>query len=254
MKVLIVEDETAAAQNLTAILKEIAPDVEILDVIDTVVDSVEWFRANPTPDLVFMDIHLSDCKSFRIFDSVKVDAPIIFTTAYDQYALEAFKVNGIDYILKPINEQEVLRAIEKWRMLTNADQKAYAERVDAMAQKAMAEQQTFLVRFRDKIIPLASEDVAFFYTSEERVSAFNFKGERYPIERTLESLQQLLPSNMYFRANRQFIISREAVKDISVWFGSRLLLNLTLDTPEKIIISKARVPEFKAWLVGSPKA
>ena len=254
MKVLIVEDETAAAQNLTAILKEIAPDVEILDVIDTVVDSVEWFRANPTPDLVFMDIHLSDGKSFRIFDSVKVDAPIIFTTAYDQYALEAFKVNGIDYILKPINEQEVLRAIEKWRMLTNADQKAYAERVDAMAQKAVAEQQTFLVRFRDKIIPLASEDVAFFYTSEERVSAFNFKGERYPIERTLESLQQLLPSNMYFRANRQFIISREAVKDISVWFGSRLLLNLTLDTPEKIIISKARVPEFKAWLVGSPKA
>lgn len=254
MKVLIVEDETAAAQNLTAILKEIAPDVEILDVIDTVVDSVEWFRANPTPDLVFMDIHLSDGKSFRIFDSVKVDAPIIFTTAYDQYALEAFKVNGIDYILKPINEQEVLRAIEKWRMLTNADQKAYVERVDAMAQKAVAEQQTFLVRFRDKIIPLASEDVAFFYTSEERVSAFNFKGERYPIERTLESLQQLLPSNMYFRANRQFIISREAVKDISVWFGSRLLLNLTLDTPEKIIISKARVPEFKAWLVGSPKA
>lgn len=254
MKVLIVEDETAAAQNLTAILKEIAPDVEILDVIDTVVDSVEWFRANPTPDLVFMDIHLSDGKSFRIFDSVKVDAPIIFTTAYDQYALEAFKVNGIDYILKPINEQEVLRAIEKWRMLTNVDQKAYVERVDAMAQKAVAEQQTFLVRFRDKIIPLASEDVAFFYTSEERVSAFNFKGERYPIERTLESLQQLLPSNMYFRANRQFIISREAVKDISVWFGSRLLLNLMLDTPEKIIISKARVPEFKAWLVGSPKA
>lgn len=254
MKVLIVEDETAAAQNLTAILKEIAPDVEILDVIDTVVDSVEWFRANPTPDLVFMDIHLSDGKSFRIFDSVKVDAPIIFTTAYDQYALEAFKVNGIDYILKPINEQEVLRAIEKWRMLTNADQKAYVERVDAMAQKAVAEQRTFLVRFRDKIIPLASEDVAFFYTSEERVSAFNFKGERYPIERTLESLQQLLPSNMFFRANRQFIISREAVKDISVWFGSRLLLNLTLDTPEKIIISKARVPEFKAWLVGSPKA
>jgi DNA-binding LytR/AlgR family response regulator len=254
MKVLIVEDETAAAQNLTAILKEIAPDVEILDVIDTVVDSVEWFRANPTPDLVFMDIHLSDGKSFRIFDSVKVDAPIIFTTAYDQYALEAFKVNGIDYISKPINEQEVLRAIEKWRMLTNADQKAYVERVDAMAQKAVAEQRTFLVRFRDKIIPLASEDVAFFYTSEERVSAFNFKGERYPIERTLESLQQLLPSNMFFRANRQFIISREAVKDISVWFGSRLLLNLTLDTPEKIIISKARVPEFKAWLVGSPKA
>ncbi len=253
MKILIIEDETAAAQNLSAILKEIAPDVEILDIIDTVVDSVEWFRSNPMPDLVFMDIHLSDGKSFRIFDSVKVDVPIIFTTAYDQYALEAFKVNGIDYILKPINEQDVSRAIDKWKMLTNADCSAYVERVDTMAQTERVEQQTFLVRFRDKIIPLTSDDIAFFYTSDERVSAYNFKGERYPIERTLEALQGILPQNVFFRANRQFIVSREAVKDISVWFGSRLLLNLTLETPEKIIISKARVPEFKAWLVGSPK-
>lgn len=253
MKILIIEDETAAAQNLSAILKEIAPDVEILDIIDTVVDSVEWFRSNPMPDLVFMDIHLSDGKSFRIFDSVKVDVPIIFTTAYDQYALEAFKVNGIDYILKPINEQDVSRAIDKWKMLTNADRSAYVERVDTMAQTERVEQQTFLVRFRDKIIPLSCDDIAFFYTSDERVSAYNFKGERYPIERTLEALQGILPQNVFFRANRQFIVSREAVKDISVWFGSRLLLNLTLETPEKIIISKARVPEFKAWLVGLPK-
>ena len=253
MKILIIEDETAAAQNLSAILKEIAPDVEILDIIDTVVDSVEWFRSNPMPDLVFMDIHLSDGKSFRIFDSVKVDVPIIFTTAYDQYALEAFKVNGIDYILKPINEPDVSRAIDKWKMLTNADRSAYVERVDTMAQTERVEQQTFLVRFRDKIIPLSCDDIAFFYTSDERVSAYNFKGERYPIERTLEALQGILPQNVFFRANRQFIVSREAVKDISVWFGSRLLLNLTLETPEKIIISKARVPEFKAWLVGSPK-
>lgn len=253
MKILIIEDETAAAQNLSAILKEIAPDVEILDIIDTVVDSVEWFRSNPMPDLVFMDIHLSDGKSFRIFDSVKVDVPIIFTTAYDQYALEAFKVNGIDYILKPINEQDVSRAIDKWKMLTNADRSAYVERVDTMAQTERVEQQTFLVRFRDKIIPLSCDDIAFFYTSDERVSAYNFKGEHYPIERTLEALQGILPQNVFFRANRQFIVSREAVKDISVWFGSRLLLNLTLETPEKIIISKARVPEFKAWLVGSPK-
>lgn len=253
MKILIIEDETAAAQNLSAILKEIAPDVEILDIIDTVVDSVEWFRSNPMPDLVFMDIHLSDGKSFRIFDSVKVDVPIIFTTAYDQYALEAFKVNGIDYILKPINEQDVSRAIDKWKMLTNADRSAYVERVDTMAQTERVEQQTFLVRFRDKIIPLSCDDIAFFYTSDERVSAYNFKGERYPIERTLEALQGILPQNVFFRANRQFIVSREAVKDISVWFGSRLLLNLTLETPEKIIISKARVPEFKAWLVGSPR-
>ena len=253
MRVLIVEDETVAYENLAQMIRNCDPDIEIVANTEGVEQTVRWLQSNERPDLIFMDIHLSDGKSFRIFDSVKVDVPIIFTTAYDQYALEAFKVNGIDYILKPINEQDVSRAIDKWKMLTNADRSAYVERVDTMAQTERVEQQTFLVRFRDKIIPLSCDDIAFFYTSDERVSAYNFKGERYPIERTLEALQGILPQNVFFRANRQFIVSREAVKDISVWFGSRLLLNLTLETPEKIIISKARVPEFKAWLVGSPK-
>ena len=113
------------------------------------------------------------------------------------------------------------------------------------------EMQTFLVRFRDKIIPLSSDDIAYCYTSEERVSAYNFKGERFPMEHTLETLQGMLSSKRFFRANRQFIVAREAVKDISVWFGSRLQLNLKVETPEKIVISKARVPEFKAWLTTS---
>ena len=252
MRVLIIEDETAAAQNLSAILRKLFPDVEILDVIDTVVDSVEYLRANPVLDLVFMDIHLSDGESFRIFDSVKVTSPIIFTTAYDQYALEAFKVNSIDYLLKPLNEAEVQRAIDKWRMLTHSDRASYVERVEEMVRQERAEEtQTFLVRFRDKIIPLSCDDIAYCYTSEERVSAYNFKGERFPMEHTLETLQGMLSSKRFFRANRQFIVAREAVKDISVWFGSRLQLNLKVETPEKIIISKARVPEFKAWLTTS---
>ena len=254
MKVLIIEDETAAAQNLTAILRTLCPDVEILDTIDTVVDSVEYLQANPAPDLVFMDIHLSDGESFRIFDSVKVVAPTIFTTAYDQYALEAFKVNSIDYLLKPLNEAEVQRAMDKWRTLTRGDKASYVERVEEMVQVAKQERderQTFLVRFRDKIIPLACDDIAYCYTCEERVYAYNFKGERFPMEHTLETLQGMLSVRRFFRANRQFIVAREAVKDISVWFGSRLQLNLKVETPEKIIISKARVPEFKAWLTTS---
>ena len=252
MKVLIIEDETAAAQNLSSILRKLFPDIEILDVIDTVVDSVEYLRTNPVLDLVFMDIHLSDGESFRIFDSVKVNSPIIFTTAYDQYALEAFKVNSIDYLLKPLNEAEVQRAINKWRTLTQSDRTSYVERVEEMVREERAEEmQTFLVRFRDKIIPLSSDDIAYCYTSEERVSAYNFKGERFPMEHTLETLQGMLSSKRFFRANRQFIVAREAVKDISVWFGSRLLLNLKVETPEKIVISKARVPEFKAWLTTS---
>lgn len=251
MKILIIEDETAAAQNLSSILRKLSPDVEIIDVLDTVTDSVEWFAGNPTPDLVFMDIHLSDGESFRIFDSVKITAPIIFTTAYDQYALEAFKVNSIDYLLKPINEAEVQRALNKWHTLTGNEASSYIKRVEQMVQEEHNEKQTFLVRFRDKIIPLSCQDIAYCYTCDERVSAYNLKGERLPLEYTLETLQGMLSSKRFFRANRQFIISRDAVKDISVWFGSRLQLNLKVETPEKIIISKARVPEFKSWLTSS---
>ena len=247
MRVVIIEDETAAAQNLTAVLLKVCPDIEIVDTIDTVVDSVEFFRTAPALDLVFMDIHLADGASFRIFDSVEVATPIIFTTAYDQYAIEAFKVNSIDYLLKPINEEGVQRAIEKWQHLTSIERKEYSERVSGVAHNRPAEQ-TFLVHFRDKIIPLKAEDIAFFHTFEERVTAYCFGGEKYQIDQTLEALQSKLSSEDFFRANRQFIISRKAVKDISVWFGSRLSANLIIDAPERIVVPKARVHDFKEWL------
>lgn len=248
MKVAIIEDETAAAHNLTAILKKIRPEVEIVTIIDTVVDTIDFFRTKPELDLVFMDIHLADGSSFRIFDHTEVNTPIIFTTAYDEYALEAFKVNSIDYLLKPINEEGVRRAIEKWQRLTSSERSDYATRISNVAQRQKSEQQTFLVHYRDKIIPLHAKDVAFFHTFEERVTAYCLNGEKYPIDLTLEALQSKLPDEDFFRANRQFIISRKAVKDISVWFGSRLSASLTIETPERIVIPKARVHDFKNWL------
>ena len=251
MRVVIIEDETAAAQNLTAILRKISPDIEIVETIDTIVDSVEFFRSAPDIDLVFMDIHLADGASFRIFDSVTVETPIIFTTAYDQYAIEAFRVNSIDYLLKPINEADIKRAIEKWQRLTGIERREYASRISSVAQKQQPEQHVFLVHFRDKIIPLHSQDIAFLHTFEERVTAYCHNGNKYQIDLTLEALQAKLPSMEFFRANRQFIISRKAVKDISVWFGSRLCANLTIAAPERIIIPKARVHEFKNWLTST---
>ena len=252
MRVVIIEDETAAAQNLSAILRKNYPDIEIVATIDTVVDSVEFFRSTPALDLVFMDIHLADGASFRIFDSIEVATPIIVTTAYDQYAIEAFKVNSIDYLLKPINEEGVKRAIEKWQRLTSTERKEYSSRISNVAQN-QREQQTFLVHFRDKIIPLQSQDIAFLHTFEERVTAYCHGGEKYQIDQTLEALQAKLSGGEFFRANRQFIISRKAVKDISVWFGSRLTVNLTIATPERIVIPKARVHEFKEWLTSTKK-
>lgn len=250
MRVVIIEDETAAAQNLSAILRKICPEVDIVETIDTVVDSVEFFHSAPALDLVFMDIHLADGASFRIFDSVEINIPIIFTTAYDQYAIEAFKVNSIDYLLKPINEADIKRAIDKWQRLTATEQKDYASRINSVAKSQKSEQQVFLVHFRDKIIPLKTEDIAFFHTFEERVTAHCHNGDKHQIDLTLEALQSKLSGEDFFRANRQFIISRKAVKDISVWFGSRLSANLTIETPERIIIPKARVHDFKEWLKG----
>ena len=250
MRVVIIEDETAAAQNLSAILHKVRPDLEVVATIDTVVESVEFFNSKPQLDLVFMDIHLADGSSFRIFDNIDIATPIIFTTAYDQYAIEAFKVNSIDYLLKPINEEGVRRAIEKWQRLTSVERADYTARINEVAQKQKAQQQqVFLVHFRDKIIPLQINDIAFFHTSEERVMAYCFNGAKYQVDLTLETLQSKLPSDLFFRANRQFIISRKAVKDISVWFGSRLTVNLSIEAPERLVVPKARVHDFKKWLI-----
>ena len=246
MKALLIEDETAAARNLAAVLREVAPGVQIVATLESVAESIEWLRSNPQPDLLFMDIHLADGDSFRIFGAVEVTAPVIFTTAYDRYALEAFKVSSIDYLLKPINADDVRRALEKLRRLTSGERLDYGSRVRSLA--AQRQEEVFLVHVRDKIIPLKREDIAFCYTCNEKVTAYTFAGASYPLDKTLEALQAVLPEADFFRANRQFIVARRAVKEIAVWFGSRLTLHLTVDTPERIVISKARVPEFKTWL------
>lgn len=248
-RVVIVEDETAAAVNLRSMLQNINPDVEIVAVLESVEESVEFFGEHQDVDVVFMDIHLADGDSFRIFKSVDINVPIIFTTAYDEYALQAFKVNSIDYLLKPFKVEDLQGALSKLERLTSSERESDKERRQTMIEEHNADAiQTMLVRYKDKIIPLKMSDVAFFYTFAERVTVTTLTGDSYPVEKTLETLSRELPADDFFRANRQFIVSRAAVKDVAVWFGSRLALNLTIETPERIIISKARVPEFKLWL------
>ena len=250
MKVLIIEDETAAARNLQSMLESIEPDIEVVGITESIIDTIDWFAENPIPDIVFMDIHIADGESFRIFDSVDITAPIIFTTAYDQYALEAFKVNSIDYLLKPLKEEDLHRAMDKWRRITHTERNEYRHRIDTMISEQHQRSDMFLVHVKDKIVPLQAADIAYFYTSNERVSAHLLDGTSLPMDKTLEALQSSLSEHDFFRANRQFIVARKAVKDISVWFGSRLSLNLTVEIPERIVISKARVPEFKRWLTA----
>lgn len=247
-RVVIVEDETAAAVNLRSMLHSIEPTTEIIAILESVEEAIEFFSSKVEADIIFMDIHLADGDSFRIFRSVDIDIPIIFTTAYDQYAIEAFKVNSIDYLLKPFKEEELRRALNKLRRLT-ANEQNEMSKIDDVASESMVK--TMLIRYKDRIIPINVEDVAFFYTFSERVTLTTLSGECYHVDKTLETLIQQLPPEQFFRANRQFIVSRRAVKDIAVWFGSRLTLNLSVELPERIVIPKARVAEFKQWLMDN---
>lgn len=248
MRLVIVEDETAATTNLRSILADVCPDGQVIATLESVTDAVLWFSNNPPPDVVFMDIHLADGEAFHIFENIDVASPIIFTTAYDRYALDAFRVNSIDYLLKPIRPEDVSRALAKLSRLTHADRASYSNRISEMV--ATRNTNTFLIHMRDKIIPVRAENIAFCYTADERVTIHTLDGQEFPFEKSLETIYAQLPSDTYFRANRQFIISRHAIADISVWFGNRLRVNLKTPTPEHIIISKARVPEFKRWVAG----
>jgi two-component system, LytTR family, response regulator LytT len=249
MNVLIIEDETAAARNLIVLLKAEIPMVGDMVILDSVAASIEWLRTNEAPDVIFMDIHLADGDAFNIFEQVEVTSPVIFTTAYDRYALEAFKVNSIDYLLKPIQAEDIHRSINKLTRLSGQELKDYVNRTEVSMQKER-HIRNFLIPVRDRIMPLPVEEIAFCHTEGEKVNAFTFNGRHYPLDKSLDTLTEVLPSNEFFRANRQFIVSRKTIKDLSVWYGSRLQVNVSVSTPEKIIISKNKTPEFKKWLAG----
>lgn len=247
MKAIIIEDETAAVRNLKAILRDVAPEMEIIATLDSVGKSVAWLNANARPDIIFMDIHLADGESFHIFDQVEIDTPVIFTTAYDEYTLQAFKVNSIDYLLKPIREEELSRAISKYKKITRPERADYFERLLQFTQKKKYPE-TILVFYKDKIIPLHTGSVACFFSQNEKTQALTVDNELFPVDRALHSLMESLPPETFYRVNRQFIISRRAVKEISVWSGGRLSVVLHTPMKEQILISKEKAGDFKKWL------
>ena len=254
LRVLLVEDEPANARNLEFMLHEADPSIEIMDVLPGVEDTVNWFTKHPDGcDLVFMDIRLNDGLSFEVFDKVKVEQPVIFVTAYDNYALQAFKANGIDYILKPYDETEIRMALAKYNRLQGTGRvKADTGQLNAllkmMQQGVPSYKQSFLVHFREKLLPLETARIAWFYTANEIVYACTNEHKQYAIEFTLEQLQTQLDPTQFFRANRQFIIQRNAIREIELYFNGRLYLKLMPEPAEKVLISKARVPEFKTWM------
>ena len=248
MKAIIIEDESVAAQALQSLIQELSPEMEVVSILQTIEESVEWFEENAMPDLVFMDIHLADGSSFAIFEKVQITCPIIFTTAYDEYALKAFEVNSIDYLLKPINKSDLERALNKFKNLTSKPNNASLEGLLAQMGNLKKKYKTcFLIPERDKLIPLAINKIAYIFIDTKTVKAITMDGHTYYLNQTLDDIMAQLDPEVFFRANRQFIISRAAVKDMSSWFGNKLAVNLLVSVPEKIIVSKARVGEFKSW-------
>lgn len=253
MKALIIEDEKAAVRNLKALLCDEAPDIEIIAVLDSITESVEWFRANPMPELIFLDIHLADGSSFEIFEHVDITCPIIFTTAYDEYALRAFKVNSIDYLLKPIGQSDIRKAIGKLRQLkagSPVKEPDYSSLINVLKRQESYKTH-FLVPVKgDKLLPLSVDMILFFYIHEGNVKAVVTDGKEYTFTQTLDELSDCLNPNLFFRVNRQYLISRKAVLDIDLWFNGRLSVNLKVPVAEKILVSKVRVSEFKEWFTG----
>lgn len=248
MKAVILEDEFVAAQTLQRLLKTSGEKIEILTILQTVEESIEWFSLNPAPDVVFMDINLADDHSFAIFEKVNIDCPIIFTTAYDEYALNAFEVNGIDYLMKPITQEKLNKAFSKLKKLSNTGETTQIlHKLEALYKEKTAYKSHFLIPYKDKLIPLHVDKIAYVFLEHKMAKIFTLDGKSYVLDVSLDEISKQLNPSSFFRVNRQYIVSHKAIDDISFWFGRTLSVNLRISTPEKITVSRARIPEFKNW-------
>lgn len=251
MKAILIEDEQSAADNLKFLLQSVAPDIQILEWIETVTDAIAFFKENKTYDLVFMDIHLGDGNSFEIVKEVEPIAPIIFTTAYDQYAIQAFKLNSIDYLLKPIREEELKNAILKFKdkhpKTTNS-----AQQIEALLNLIHTPKKTFrssfLVQKKETLIPIATNDFAFFFIEYGVVRGTTLDNKTYSFHENLEDLENELDPELFFKVNRQYLIQRAAIKSLQTYFNGRMVINLQPQEKDKIVVSKANVPKLKEWL------
>lgn len=249
MKVLIVEDEIAAARRLAKMLQSIEPELVLLAITDSISTTISWLKENQEPDLILMDIHLADGSSFKIFDQVKVKCPIIFTTAYDQYAIQAFKVNSIDYLLKPIKQEELAFSLAKFKeKKVEASSSDFEKLINELRKPQHEYQQRFVVQFADKLKSIEADTVAYFIALEKSVFLVTEDGHRYAIDYTLEKLEEVLNPKIFFRINRKFIVNFSAIKGMFTYSKSRVKIDLFPNPETEVIVSSERASGFKDWL------
>ncbi|GAB3338802.1 LytTR family DNA-binding domain-containing protein [Larkinella ripae] len=256
MDVLVIEDEELAVRKLTKLLQDVDHSIRIVGTAASVRASVQWLQNNTTPDLILMDIELADGQSFEIFEQTPVESPVIFTTSYDEYALRAFKVNSIDYLLKPIKRHELEASLEKHRKLRNPAEPETGGRmaIDALVQQLRQQIQPteyrkrFLVKHLSQWMPIEVADIAYFY-SEEGVSLFRTRtNQKFSVDYTLDELEAMLDPVQFFRANRQFIVDINSVQQIHPYFNNKLKLTLKPAPEEEVLVSRERATEFKKWM------
>ena len=247
MKALIIEDEKMAQANLARLLKNSFPEMEIVAMIDSVRGAVEFLSARPKLDVIFMDVELSDGICFEIFRSVQISAPVIMTTAYDSYAVKAFEAGSIDYLLKPVDSDELLRAVGRARERLNASA-SIDKLLSVLGQDSKKYKEKSVVRCGDRIIPIQSNDIALFFSEDKANYLLTKNGERYLIESTIDSLESELDPKKFYRISRGCIISFDAIKSVSRTSSGRLVVISQPASPVELTVSRGRVEGFIAWL------
>ena len=247
MRVLIIEDEKPAFLKLTRLLNDINPGIKVIGVLKSVEEAANWFLKKPEPDLIFMDIELEDGICFELFENTKIETPVIFTTAYDEYTLKAFKVNSVDYLLKPIDRDELKNALVKYNTHHRPIDYSGLELIIKQFQPLTKER--FLVKIGEHYKPVQVSDIACFYIKERCNFIHLFSGKNYPVDHSLDKIEQLVDPGQFFRTGRNFIINLSAIKDIIAYSSHRLKIILTSWTEDDdIIVSRERVAAFKQWL------
>jgi two-component system, LytTR family, response regulator LytT len=256
MKVFIVEDEDLAVKKLTKTLESVDESAEIVGVADSIRASVNWLKNNPAPDLILMDIELCDGQSFEIFDKVEVKSTVIFTTSYDEYALKAFKVNSVDYLLKPVQKEDLKAALSKLENMKAmySSQSGSALNVENLVKELHQKLQPrefrkrFLVKHAQKLVSVDIEEIAYFY-SDGRLNFFKtYDNRKFVVDYTMDELEEMLDPNRYFRISRSFYVSINSIDQIHDYFGNRLLLHLKPAVDKEAIVSREKVTDFKLWM------
>lgn len=255
MKILIVEDEELAVRKLRGLLNEVKPDAEVLADLDSIETTVEWLDAHPAPDIILMDIELVDGQSFEIFERTEIKCPVIFVTSYDEYAIQAFTVNSVAYLLKPIEKEDLMAAFDKFNRIREFySTGAPGFLINSLVEELQARLQPksyrkrFLTKYANKQVAVETHEIAYFYVEDRVVLFRTYDNRKIVLDYTLEELEHMLDPEEFFRINRSFLIAIRSVQKIDDYYGQRLILQLKPPADEQVIISREKVSAFKTWM------